>query len=136
VDGRDRTLLDDGLQSLSMLAMEPRRGTGRSAGQEALGSSGVEAQHPVPHNLERHAANLGRLGAGGSIVDRGQSQQTPGLIGITRLLGQRAKLGGVKVGAKRDSNGHGDLRTGDRHPESHPGPFRKALVSQPDRDLV
>jgi hypothetical protein len=126
VNGRDRTLLDEGLQSLSMLAMEPRRGTGRSAGQEALGSSGVEAQHPVPHDLERHAADLGRLGAGGSIVDRRQSQQTPGLIGITRLLGQRAKLGGVKVGAKRDRGGHGDLRRDHRHPESHPRHPREA----------
>ena len=136
MDGRDGALIDDGLQGLSLLVVEPSRRARRSAGQEALGSSGVEAQHPVAHDLQRHAADLGRLGAGGSLRDRGQSQQTPGLIGITRLLGQRAKLGSVQVGAKRDSNGHGDLRTGDRHPESHPGPFRKALVSQPDRDLV
>ena len=121
LDGRDRTLLHDGLQGLSVLVIEPRRGAWRSSGQEALGSSGVEAQHPVAHDLQGHAADLGRLGAGGSIIDRGHSQKASGLIGITRLLGQRAKLGGVKVGAKWDRGGHGDLRRDHRHPK----PYRR-----------
>src|SRR4051794_39460821 len=58
VDRRKGTLIDDGLQGLSVLVIEPRRGTWRSAGQEALRSLGVEAQHPIPHDLQRHAADL------------------------------------------------------------------------------
>jgi hypothetical protein len=86
VDGRNGTLIDDGLQSLSLLIVEPRRGPWRSAGQEALRSPSVEAQHPIPHDLQRHAANLSRFGAGGPIIDRRQSQKAPGLIGIPRAL--------------------------------------------------
>ena len=101
VDGWDRTLIDHGLQGLSLLAVEPRRSTRRPAGEETLGSFGVEAQDPVAHDLQRHAADLGRLGAGGAIMYRGQSQQASGLIGITRLLGQGAKPGGIKPGFPR-----------------------------------
>jgi hypothetical protein len=119
VDGRDGTLIDDGLQSLSVLFGEPRRSPWCPAGQEALRSPGVEAQHPIAHDLQRHTADLSRLGAGRAIIDRRQSQKAPGLIGIPRALGQGAQLGGVKVGAERDSNSHGDLQTGDRHRESY-----------------
>ena len=83
VDGRHGPLFDDGLEGLSVLFIEPRGGARRLAGQEALGSPGVEAQHPVPHDLQCHAADPSRLGAGTPIVDRGQSQKAAGLIGIT-----------------------------------------------------
>src|SRR3954451_2266710 len=86
VDGRKGTLIDNGLQSLSVLILEPRRGPWRSASQEALGSPGVETQPPIPHDLQRDAADLSRLGAGGSIIDRGQSQKAASLIGIPRAL--------------------------------------------------
>jgi len=78
VDGRNGPLLDDGLQGLSVLLREPRRGARRSAGEEALRSFGVEAQHPIAHDLQRHTANLRCLGAGSSIIDRRQE-------GFTRL---------------------------------------------------
>ena len=58
---------------------------------------GVEAQHPVPHRLQPHAADPGRLGAGAPIIDRRQSQKAAGLIGIPRALRQSAELGGIKV---------------------------------------
>jgi hypothetical protein len=86
VDGRNGPLLDDGLQGLPVLLREPRRGARRSAGEEALRSFGVEAQHPIAHDLQRHTADLSRLRARGPLVDRGQSQKAPGLIGIPRAL--------------------------------------------------
>jgi hypothetical protein len=119
VDGRDGTLIDDDLQGLSVLIVEPRRSPWRAAGPEALRSPRVEAQHPIAHDLQRHTANLRCLGAGGSIIDRRQSQKAPGLIGIPRALRQSAELGGIKVRAERDRNSHGDLQIGDRHRESY-----------------
>src|SRR4051794_29497023 len=74
----DGTLIDGGLQGLSVLIGEPRRGSWRPAGPEALRSPRVEAQHPIAHDLQRHTANLGRFGAGSPIIDRRQSQKTPG----------------------------------------------------------
>ena len=82
VDRRKGTLIDDGLQSLSVLIVEPRRSPWCPAGPEALGSPRVEAQHPIAHDLQRHTADLSRFGAGGPLIDRGQSQKAPGLIGI------------------------------------------------------
>jgi hypothetical protein len=79
-------LLDDGLQGLSVLLREPWQGARRSAGEEAFRSPGVEAQHPIAHDLQGHAANLSRLGARGPIIDRRQRQKAPGLIGIPRAL--------------------------------------------------
>jgi hypothetical protein len=119
VDGRNGPLLDDDLQGLSVLIVEPRRSPWRSAGQKALGSMRVEAQHPIAHDLQRHAADLSRFGAGGPIRDRRQSQKAAGLIGIPRALRQSTELGGIKVTAERDGNSHGDLQTGDRHRESY-----------------
>ena len=85
----------------------------------ALRSFGVEAQHPIAHDLQRYAADLSRFGAEEPIIDRRQSQKTPGLIGIPRALRQGAELGGIKVGSERDGNSHGDLQTGDRHRKSY-----------------
>src|SRR3954469_14441785 len=115
-------LIDDGLQSLSVLILEPRRSPWCPAGQEALRAPSVEAQHPIAHDLQRHAADLSRLGAGGPIIDRRQSQRAPALIGIPRALRQSAELGGIQVTAERDGNSHGDLQTGARHRESYLGP--------------
>src|SRR3954463_7886945 len=89
------------------------------AGPKALRSPGVEAQHPIAHDLQRHAADLSRLGPGGPIIDRRQSQKAAGLIGIPRALRQSTELGGIKVRAERDGNSHGDLQTGDRLRESY-----------------
>jgi hypothetical protein len=119
VDGRDRTRIDPGHQGRAMRIGEPRRGPWCPAGPEALRSPSVEAQHPIAHDLQRHAADLSRLGPGGPIIDRRQSQKAPGLIGIPRALRQSAELGGIKVTAERDGNSHGDLQTGDRHRESY-----------------
>ena len=119
VDGRDRARIDPGHQGRAMRIGEPRRGPWCPAGPEALKTPSVEAQHPIPHDLQRHAADLSRFGPGGPIIDRRQSQKAPGLIGIPRALRQSAELGGIKVTAERDGNSHGDLQTGDRHRESY-----------------
>jgi hypothetical protein len=86
VDRRNGTLIDDGLQGLSVLIGEPRRGSWRPARQKALRSPRVEAQHPIAHDLQRHAADLSRFGAQGPIIDRRQSQKAASLIGIPRAL--------------------------------------------------
>src|SRR3954447_2421762 len=91
----------------------------RGGAPGALRSPSVEAQHPIAHDLQRHAADLSRLGPGGPIIDRRQSQKAAGLIGIPRALRQSAELGGIKVRAERDGNSHGDLQTGDRLRESY-----------------
>src|SRR3954454_586108 len=83
-------LLDDGLQGRAMRIGELGGLPGRLAVDQALGPMGVELYHPVPHDLHRDPANPGRRGAGCSIVDRGQGQETPRLRAVLRLAGNRA----------------------------------------------
>src|SRR4051794_33540677 len=78
---------------------------GRLAVDQALGPMGVELHHPVPHDLHRDPANPGRLGAGRSLIDRGQRQQPSGLRAILGLTGDRAQGGGVDVSAERNRHG-------------------------------
>src|SRR4051794_1868067 len=94
-------------------------GTELSTGSWARAVRHGKAQHPIAHDLQRHAADLSRFGPGGLIIDRRQSQKAASLIGIPRALRQSAELGGIKVRAERDGNSHGDLQTGDRLRESY-----------------
>jgi hypothetical protein len=114
VNRRDRARVDDALQGLSLFAVQTGAATRRLARRETLWSLGVEAQHPVAHGLQSNRPDPGRVRAGSAVIDRRQREQPPGLVGITRSLGQGSKLGGVKVGAQGDRSGHGDLREGDR----------------------
>jgi len=58
-----------------------------------------------PHDLDRDPADPGRLGAGGSVIDRGQRQETPRLRAVLRLAGDRAQHIGVKVCPERNQHG-------------------------------
>src|SRR4051812_10763573 len=69
----------DGLQGRAMRIGELGGLPGRLAVDQALGPMGVELPPPVPHDLHRDPADPGRRGAGCSIVDRGQGQETPRL---------------------------------------------------------
>jgi hypothetical protein len=62
----------------------------------------VELHHPVPDDLKRHAANLRRLGARRSVVNRSQRQKPARLAAVLRQPRRAAKLGGVKILSKRD----------------------------------
>ena len=44
----------------------------------------VEAQDPVAHDPQPYPGQLGRVGAGVSVVEGGERQEAPGLIGIAR----------------------------------------------------
>ncbi len=115
-----------------MHAVEKRTGTWRSAHKETLWSVRIEAKHPIPHDLQRDAADPGRVGAGGAIIDCRQSEEAPGLIRITRALGQGPKIIGVVVGSERDRGSHGDLRASDRpvnQTSTHCGMPRESVSS-------
>src|SRR3954468_22655422 len=105
VDRRNGPLLDDGLQGRAMRVGEFRGLAGRLAVDQALGPMGVELYPPVAHDLQRDPADPGRLGAGCSIVDRGQGQKAPSLRAVLRRAGDRAQGGGVEVSPERNRHG-------------------------------
>lgn len=52
VDGRDRAALDNVDQGLALHIAQPRTRARRLAIQQSIRSTGIEPDHPVPHNLK------------------------------------------------------------------------------------
>jgi len=84
VDRRDRTTLDDGRQRLPMRVGQPWRRSRSLAVDQALRSLLIEPQHPVPNNLQPDIADMRRLAATATIIDRCQAKQSARLLRILR----------------------------------------------------
>ena len=85
VDRRDRAALDHLHNRLALYIIEPRGLAWRFAVKKAGSTPRIEPHHPVPNDLQRHAANPGRLSAGCPIVNSRQRQKSPSLWAILRL---------------------------------------------------
>jgi hypothetical protein len=107
MDRRDRSALDHRSQRLALSIIEPGPGAGGLLVDQPGRPRGVEAQHPVPHHLERYPTEARRVAATTAVVDRRQRQQTPRLIGVIRPLRKPAQRRPVIVLSKRDWRGHG-----------------------------
>jgi hypothetical protein len=71
---RDRTVLDHRHKCGAMLVIQPRWLAGRLAVDQSIGTTGVEPEHPVSHNLHGDPADFGCLRAAASLVDHRQRQ--------------------------------------------------------------
>jgi len=72
MNGRDRAILHHASQRRAVLRHQPRRLPRRLAGDEPGGTLGVEFENPVPDDLKRHAADLGRFRPRRPVVNRRQ----------------------------------------------------------------
>src|ERR1700730_16028676 len=70
---------------------------------------GIELQNPVAHDLQRHAADLRRLGGCRPLIDRSQGEKPPRLWPILCLFRYRAKTRRIKISPKPNRRRHGDL---------------------------
>ena len=102
---RHRPALDHRCDRRPVRIREPGRLARRLAVDEAFGATGIQLQHPVPNDLQRHAADRGSLRAGCPVIDGSQGQKTPGLRPILRLLGNCPQLRRVEIGAKWNRHG-------------------------------
>lgn len=105
---RDRPVLDRHRERLAVDVREDRPRAAPLAIDEAIRAVRVELQYPVPDDLKRDATDGCGLGAGGTVVDRGQCQQTPGLTGMLAGPGDGAEVRGTVIGRELDR--HRDLR--------------------------
>src|SRR5262249_12089433 len=80
--------------------------TRRLAVQESVRPASVEAQHPVPDDLKPDAADLGRLGARRTVIDRRKRQKPPGLRTVVGSPGQTAQLRRIKIPAYGNRSRH------------------------------
>ena len=105
---RLRARLDDPRQGGALLRRERRRFARRLAVEEPVRTLRVEAQDPVPHDLEPDPANPGRLRPASAIADLGQRQEAPDLFRVSALPCQSSQFTTGKVASKLDRRGHGN----------------------------
>ena len=79
-------LVDQAGWHLSGRAVQTRRLSGRLAINQPFRSMGVELHHPIANDLERHPADLRRLGPARAVGNRRQRQKPPRLRPILRSL--------------------------------------------------
>jgi len=89
----------------------------RFAIQEAVRTTRVEAQYPIPDNLKPNAANFGCLGACRAVIYRGKCQKPASLRPVFGLPRQTTKLWRIEVAAQWYRNRH-DRTSWVRHVES------------------
>lgn len=88
----NRPRLDDLLQRAAVPGIEDRLRPRRLACRKTFRPIRVEAHHPVPHDLPRHAANDSRITSAGTIQDRRNRQKTAHLRTISAAPGMRPKI--------------------------------------------
>ena len=79
MDRRDRAVLDHQHNSLALGIIEPRGLAWRFAVKQAVRTACVEPQHPIPDDLKPDPADLRRLRARRTVINRRKSQKPPGL---------------------------------------------------------
>src|SRR5262249_26873893 len=97
---RDRATFDHAGDGLPLSVVELGRLSCRLAIQETVRTAGVEAQHPVPDDLKSDTADLGRLGARRTVIDRRKRQKPSGLRAIFASPGQTPQLRPINILAK------------------------------------
>jgi hypothetical protein len=105
VDRRRRSALDDGGKRRPVRVLEPGRLSRRLAVDEARRPERVELHHPVANDLQRHPADLGRLGPCGALIDRRQSQKPSSLRAVLGPPRGGPRLLRIKVSPKRYRHG-------------------------------
>ena len=79
MEGWHRAVLDDLPQRLALMVVEKAGSARRLAVHKAIGTLGVEPQHPVTHDLQPDTANPRRVRARAAVIDLRQRQKTPDL---------------------------------------------------------
>ena len=89
---RDRPVLDHRRQRRAMRVVQAGRLARRLAINQTVRSARIELHHPVADDLQRHAADPPRLGAGRPVVDRRKRRKTTRLRrygdGARKLVGE------------------------------------------------
>jgi hypothetical protein len=71
MDGRDRAALDNIRQCPALSIVEPRTRPRSLAVEQAVRPTGIEPQHPVPHNLKSNTTDPRRRTPATAIVNLG-----------------------------------------------------------------
>jgi len=108
VDRWCRAALDDLQQGGAMRCVQERCGARRLTVAQPVRPLGVEPDHPVPHDLQRHVAEQRGLRAAAAIIDHCQRKQATRLRRILAAPRKAPKSRSREVRAKGDGIRHGE----------------------------
>jgi len=95
--GRYGAALYDHDKRCQLLGIQLRPLPRRLPVDQAVWTLGVELLDPVTDDLNRDTAQCGRFAAAGTIIDRCNRQEPPGLRGVPRMPGREAAGLGIKI---------------------------------------
>src|SRR5208283_2511914 len=98
MEGWHRAVLDDLPQGPALMVVEKAGSARRLAVHKAIGTLGVEPQHPVTHDLQPDAANPRRVRSCAAVIDLRQCQKTPDLSGSRDPRASLRNKGALKSG--------------------------------------
>ena len=106
VHGRDRAVLDDRHQGLTLRIIQLRWLAGSLAVDEPIRSPGVEPQRPVANGLQANVANPGGITASAAIVNLRQRQKPARMPGIPRPPRKPPQILSREIVSKRNRRRH------------------------------
>jgi hypothetical protein len=97
MDRRDRPVLNQPRERLTLIAVELRRLAPRLAVNQTFRAIGIETQHPIPDHLKPDAANPRRIRTTAAIINLRQGEKSAALPGILRCPGKSAQVRTIKI---------------------------------------
>lgn len=94
---RSRSHFDLPCKRFSLVGAEKRGLAGRGARCQSFGAFSVETQYPIPHDLQRHAADPRGIAATTNFEYRRYRQQPTDLIGVAASSACTAQIRPTKV---------------------------------------
>jgi hypothetical protein len=78
------------------IGKDPTLSTGLAI-EQAVRAAGIEPDDPIANNLQRHTDDLGSLASAALVVNLGQRQQPPSLVGALRQSSQPTKRRPIEI---------------------------------------
>ena len=116
------TTLYNRSQRRPLLLVQFEGGTWSLAVLQALRSFRVEAQQPVPDDLQAYSRKAGRIRTAMTIVDHRKRKQATALRPIPAPLRNTTQISGIKVSTQRKCSSHDNPPIQGAHLESEIGP--------------
>jgi hypothetical protein len=97
MDRRDRTALDCFNKCPALSIIEPRPLTGRLAIKQAIGTSRIEPNHPVTHDLQANSSDPRGCSPASAVVNLCQCQKPTSLVRVLRRTRQPSQSRSVEI---------------------------------------
>src|ERR1700712_51115 len=97
MDRRNRAAVDDLRKSHTLGVVQLRPPTGSFAIHQSFEAAGVEAQNPIPNDLQCDRTDPCRIGTRATVINGGKRQQATSLVCVFRLARDVTEKASTKI---------------------------------------